>query len=307
MNFQQLEYIVALNTFRNFVQAADHCHVTQPTLTMMVKKLEEELGMKLFDRSKSPLQPTEMGELILAKARRILSEAGEMRSFAKAGKEELIGPLRIGIIPTLAPYLLPLFLPDFLKEHTQIELTVIEQTTAELVAQLKRGEIDVAILVGPLEEKEVRELPLFHEPLLVYASAGHPLLKGKQVEPRQLNADGLWLLEEGHCFRSQVLQICSKGRQQGIRGLHYQSGSLETLKAMVDRGLGYTLVPELSLGAERKQVRRFQDPQPTREVCLAVYHSFYKEGVLLALQNSILASVPKEFKKSGKVMKVKWR
>lgn len=306
MNIQQLEYIVALDIYRNHVKAAGHCNVTQPTLSMMVKKLEEELNVKIFDRSAQPLKPTPTGEIIIAKARQILQEIRNLKEFIRDQKDSIEGEFRLGVIPTLAPYLLPKFLNSFLANHPGTSFTVMEMQTQEIIDYLKTNRLDLAILVTPLEDKEIREIPIFYEPILLYTSEHLNYYKQEKVNPKSLSLENLWLLEEGHCFRGQVMNLCSAKERKTVNQLNYQSGSFETLKAMIDNDYGYTLIPEMAVNVKSKHVKRFIEPEPVREVSLAVHHGFVKEALLQKLRDAILKIIPPHFKKNEKYMRVRW-
>lgn len=306
MNIQQLEYIVALDIFRNHVKAADHCHVTQPTLSMMVKKLEDELEVKIFDRSSLPLKPTATGEIILTKARQILQEIRNMKEFIKDQKDSIDGEFRLGVIPTLAPYLLPRFLNGFLDQHPGTSFTVMEMQTQEIIDHLKTNRLDIGILVTPLDDKEIREIQIFYEPILLYTSEHLQYYKLDKVDLQSLSLQNLWLLEEGHCFRGQVMNLCSARDRQKNNQLNYQSGSFETLKAMIDNDYGYTLIPELAVNTKSHHVKRFYEPEPVREVSLAVHYGFVKEMLLIKMREAILKSIPANFKKTEKFMRVRW-
>ena len=305
MNLQQLEYIVALDIHRNHAKAAEHCHVTQPTLSMMVKKLEGELGIKVFDRGQ-PLKPTASGEIVIGRARQILQEIKNLKQFISSEKDSIQGAFRLGVIPTLAPYLLPRFLNEFLAQHPETSFTVIEMQTEDIIKNLKTGRLDVGILVTPLDDKEIREIPVFYEPILLYTSPSLKYYQQEKVAIKSLNSDKLLLLEEGHCFRGQVMNLCPADGKRPHQQLHYQSGSFETLKAMVDNEYGYTLIPELAVDTKRKQVKRFISPEPVREVSLAVHTGFVKEMLIVKLREAILKSIPQHFKKNERYIRVRW-
>ena len=310
MTLQQFEYIVALDTYRHFVTAADHCFVTQPTLTLQVKKLEDEIGIQIFDRSRYPLTPTPAGEKIILKARQILREMKQMKEIISDSKDNISGEYRVGIIPTLAPYLLPLVLGEFVNKYPEISLVINELESETIIDYLKTDLLDIGILVTPLEENNIREIPLFQEPFLIYASDQNPLFKLKKVRPEDVTTEGLWLLNKGHCFRNQVLNICNKRDvPSAFRGIVYESGSIETLKNLVKSNVGYTLVPELAVTheIENPMVKRFTDPQPAREVSIVVHNSFSKETLLVKLREEILAKIPDRFIKSKKFIKVNWK
>jgi LysR family hydrogen peroxide-inducible transcriptional activator len=305
MNLHQLEYIVALDIHRNHAKAAEHCHVSQPTLSMMVKKLEGELGVKIFDKGQ-PLKPSPSGEVIITRARQILQEIKNLKEFIRSEKESIAGEFRLGVIPTLAPYLLPRFLNEFLQKHQGTSFTVMEMQTEDIVKHLITGRLDVGILVTPLDNKEIREIPVFYEPILLYTSEHLKYYQQDKVSLKSLNTENLLLLEEGHCFRGQVMNLCSAKGKRPHQQLNYQSGSFETLKAMVDNNYGYTLIPELAVDTRRKQVKHFTGPEPVREVSLAVHVGFVKEMLLVKLREAILKAIPPHFRKNEKYVRVRW-
>lgn len=305
MNLQQLEYIVALDIHRNHVKAAEHCHVTQPTLSMMVKKLEAELGVKIFDKSQ-PLKPTPSGELIILRARQILLEIRNLKEFIRNEKDSIEGEFRLGVIPTLAPYLLPRFLNAFLERNPGTSFTVIELQTGDIIRYLKTNRLDLGILVSPIDDREIREVPVFYEPILLYTSEKLKYFQQDRVNLKSLTYDNLLMLEEGHCFRGQVENLCSAKGKSIHHQLSYQSGSFETLKAMVDNNYGYTLIPELAVNTKSRHVKRFMSPEPVREVSLAVHSGFVKETLLAKLREAILKSIPPGFAKNEKQMRVRW-
>lgn len=294
MTLQQLEYIVALDEYRHFVTAAEHCFVSQPNLTMQVKKLEEEVGVKIFDRNKKPLQPTEIGKEVIIRARQILRESRQLTEFVSHEKESMEGELSIGIIPTLAPYLLPKLLPIFIKENPKIHLKIQEVQTGQIISQIKSGIIDIGLLVTPISETEIKEIPIFYEPFLLYLPEKHRLFHEKLLLAEELDPSDILVLDEGHCFRDQTLSICNNARSGTSIGFEYQSGSIETLKNLVQHGVGFTLVPELSVIDELDSVhvKRFSSPEPVREVSLVVHNSFIKDSVISRLQETIRRIVP---------------
>lgn len=294
MTLQQLEYIVALDEYRHFVTAAEHCFVSQPNLTMQVKKLEEEVGVKIFDRNKKPLQPTEIGKEVIIRARQILRESRQLTEFVTHEKESMEGELSIGIIPTLAPYLLPKLLPVFIKENPKIHLKIQEVQTGQIISQIKSGVVDIGILVTPISETEIKEIPIFYEPFLLYLPEKHRLFHEKLLLAEELDPSDILVLDEGHCFRDQTLSICNNAKSGTSIGFEYQSGSIETLKNLVQHGVGFTLVPELSVIDELDSVhvKRFSSPEPVREVSLVVHNSFIKDSVIARLQETIRRIVP---------------
>lgn len=303
MTFVQLEYIVAVDTYRHFAIAAGHCFVTQPTLSMQVQKLEDELGLKIFDRSKQPVIPTEAGRAIIEQARKILGEKFVINEIVQEKKGILTGELRIGIIPTLAPYLLPLFVKNFTGKYPQIKLIVNELTTEMVVARLREGRIDVGVLVTPLQENGIREQVLFYEELLVYVSRKNAAYKKTYMLAQDIDPDKLWLLEEGHCFRSQIVNLCEL-RKASKEGSHfdYEAGSLETLRRMVELNDGITILPELAAldltGKQQQLIRHFKRPAPMREVSLVVHRDFVKQRLINVLHEEILRSVPEKVRQN---------
>lgn len=294
MNIQQLEYLLAVARFRHFAQAAAACHVTQPTLSMMIQKLEEELGVKLLDRSQKPVVPTEIGEAVIIRARRVLNEVGGIRELAQAYRGEIEGSLSLGVIPTLAPYLVPLFAGCFLDEHPKIKLRIGEYTTEEIIRLLQRSELDIGIMATPLGEKSLREIPLFYEAFVVYTrneNTRNYLLPG-DIDPSEL-----WLLEASHCFHSQVMNLCEL-RQKSSPQLDYAAGSIETLIQLVESQKGSTILPELATrsmsAAQKQRIRLFLPPAPAREVSLVIHQDFARNQILEALQQAILESLPEE-------------
>lgn len=292
MTLQQLHYIVAIEETGQFSRAATACHVTQPTLTTMVRKLEDELGVTLFDRRSTPIRPTTDGVALLAQARVVLREAAQMKALVKELRTGTSGTYRIGIIPTLAPYLLPLFLARFADEHPHAKLVIDEQRTSRILAGLRSGGLDIGILAGPLNDDDLETITLFREPFLAYLPAGHPLLKQRRIDRKDLRKAPLWVLSEGHCLRDQTLGICQHPSSAGHENIVYSTGSIETLKRMVNSGSGLTLVPELSTTPEERHVRRFVAPEPVREVVLAVRKPFVRRKAIEALTRSIRSALP---------------
>ncbi len=247
MNLQQLEYIASVDTHRHFAKAAESCFVTQATLSVMIKKLELELDLVLFDRSKQPVQPTEAGKAVIEQARLVLKEKALIAQIASSLKSGLQGELRLGIIPTLAPYLLPLFLPRFLKNFPKVRLKIVEQTTGHLLDMLATDKLDVGMMATPLHQKRFKETPLFYEPFKVFVAAEGAMGNKKYVLPEDIDVNKLWLLEEGHCLRAQTLNLCELQKQQAAaHHLDYETGSIESLLKITEMNDGITIVPELA-------------------------------------------------------------
>jgi LysR family hydrogen peroxide-inducible transcriptional activator len=308
MNLQQLTYLVALDTHRQFGLAADKSCVSQPALSVQVQKLEEELGVLLFDRTQRGAEPTAVGVKVIAQARRVLCEAQQLRELVRLEKGEVVGELRLGVIPTLAPYLVPRFLVGLTTAYPNLRVRVEELRSEEIMQQLKDHRLDVGLLATPLDDRQLHELPLLDDPFLLLASATHPLAGQATVQPTDLQSPGLWLMQQGHCFRNQVVNLCGASSPTGA--VTYESGSIETLKELVRRHHGYTLVPELAVVDEvdyNPLLKRFADPAPVREVSLVVRHGFVRTTLLAALRNLILASVPARLHAGKAREKVRWR
>ena len=307
----QLAYIVAVAQYQNFGKAAASCFVSQPTLSMQIQKLEEDLGVTLFDRTKKPVQPTAIGQKIVEQAQVALQEVFRLEEIIKVEKGEISGDFKLGIIPTLAPYLLPLFLEDFTRSYPKVNLIIEELQTQQIIQKLRQDDIDAGILVTPLNSSGIVEQPLFNDPFVVYLSPSHPLHKLKEVSEKDLMLDDLWLLNEGHCFRDQAIEICKKVRRGKVakNNLEFESGNLETLKRLVDKSFGYTLAPSLAImglskSELQKKVRFFKSPVPTREVSIVYSRSYLKKSIIDVLQKKIVSSIPKEFKKSSSKSRV---
>ncbi|MFN3377947.1 MAG: LysR substrate-binding domain-containing protein [Runella zeae] len=301
MTFVQLEYLVALDTYRHFATAAENCFVTQPTLSMQIQKLEDELGVKLFDRSKQPVVPTEIGEAVIRQARVLLREALKTREIVDEHRGIVAGEIRVGIIPTLAPYLLPLFLANFIQKYPHVKVKIKELTTENLLAKLNKDLIDVGIVATPLHDERVFEEPLFYEEFVAYVSENEVAYQKEFLLSEDIDLSRLWLLEEGHCFRGQILNICELRKQNPVnRNFEYESGSIETLKRMVESYGGVTILPELSLAdlseTQLLQVRQFHNPKPIREVSLVTLRHHLRRGPIEAMKAEILAVIPEKMK-----------
>jgi LysR family hydrogen peroxide-inducible transcriptional activator len=308
MNFQQLEYIVALNKHRNFARAAAATFVTQPTLSAMVHKLEEELGLQIFDRKQHPITPTFTGETIVEHAVVILNEIARLRAYTKEVKGEIAGELRMGIIPTLAPYLLPLFLTPLAEKHPLLQVFIKEMVTEDIIKQLKTRELDMGVLVTPLHDEQLKERPLFYEEFYAYAAPTEHLGNKKYILPKEINIDHLWLLEEGHCFRHQIFNLCElKQSYSTSNNLHYQAGSIETLINIVDRHEGVTIIPHLAtlnLTQEQKKNLHSFASQPVREISLVVNHTYPRQKLLQHVQTEIKASLPHPESNSRNIVEI---
>lgn len=308
----QLEYIVAVDTFRHFGKAAEHCFITQPTLSMQIKKLEEDLEVVIFDRSKQPLIPTDVGERIIEQSRIILQDAEKINDIVKDHKNLISGELKIGIIPTLAPYLLPLFIGNYKRKYPNILIKVEELTTGNIVDQLNRDLLDVGILVTPLKEERITERPIFYEEMKLYIHENHPLASHSDIRISDIAVPEIWLLSDGHCFRHQVINLCSfKGSSTEELPFHFEAGSLETLMNIIDKEGGLTLVPELTCmdmaRGRSNHVRTFSDATPLREVSLVHSRHFAKNKLIDLLWKEIVASMPEKLLDKSRGTIVEWR
>jgi LysR family hydrogen peroxide-inducible transcriptional activator len=303
MTFVQLEYIVAIDTYRHFARAAKQCFVTQPTLSMQIHKLEKELGIRIFDRNKQPVLPTQAGAEIISQAREILSQRDTMEDIIQTKKGIISGELKIGIIPTLAPYLLPLFVQSFTRQYPLVKLIVNELTTEYILLRLREGRIDAGILVTPLHANGIKEDILFYEELVAYVSKSNAAYKKNYILAKDIDPAKLWLLEEGHCFRSQIVNLCElqKSSREGTH-FEYEAGSIETLRRMVDLNDGITIMPELATfdmtGKQQNHLRHFKHPAPVREVSIVVHRDYVKKKLIEILKKEILAAVPEKIKKN---------
>ncbi|MCJ0741668.1 hydrogen peroxide-inducible genes activator [Pedobacter montanisoli] len=304
MTLVQLEYIVAVDTYRSFVSAAEKCFVTQPTLSMQIQKLEEFLNVKIFDRSKQPVVPTEIGTQIIQQARIVLQENQKIKEIINNQQQEITGELKIGIIPTIAPYLLPEVIAVMLAKYPDLKLYIWEYTTDDIIHHLKTGVIDCGILATPLIDTNLEEYPLFYENFVGYISKNSKLYKKKAIDAHDFDEENIWLLNEGHCMRSQVLNICRTTKNNKPQTLTYNTGSVETLIRMVDVNEGTTLLPALALRdlntKQLNKVRYFKSPEPVREIGLVTHKSFVKRRMLQALKDEILAIIPKSMKQKKK-------
>lgn len=297
MNLQQLEYVIAIDDHRHFARAAEKVHVTQPTLSMMVQKLEAELGVKIFDRSRQPVTPTREGKQIIHRARQIIAGVNHLREYCHELKNEILGEVRLAIIPTLAPYLLPYFLKAFTERYPALKITLRERVTNEIIHSLKTGEADIGILATPLHEPLLDEHPIFYEEFFAYTAEDENLPRKKYLLPKDIDLHKLWLLEEGHCLRNQVFNLCElKKKDFESDKLHYEAGSIETLRNLVDHNKGITILPHLAtLDLSKKQMQRlreFAPPKPVREISLVVAHNFSRLNLLKALKAEIEQHLP---------------
>lgn len=298
MTLNELRYIVAVARERHFGHAAEACFISQPTLSVAVKKLEEELGVSLFERRKGEVSVTPIGEQIVAQAQRVLEEASGIRQIARQGQDQLDGPLRLGAIYTIGPYLLPYLIPELAVRAPKMPLMIEENYTASLAEKLKRGDLDVIMISLPFEEPGVLTMPLYREPFVLLLPSSHPLNQKRHFAISDLKKEDVLLLGAGHCFRDQVLQVCPdcmrRSSIDGGAGNTLEGGSLETIRYMVASGLGVTILPCSAAGAERFSerlvtIRRFEHDPPSRTVALAWRKSFPRPEAVNVLRDAVLA------------------
>ncbi|MDD4990691.1 MAG: hydrogen peroxide-inducible genes activator [Paludibacter sp.] len=293
MTLQQLEYILALEKTRHFVRAAELCGVTQPTLSAMIQKLEDELDCKIFDRSRQPIEVTEIGNQIIQQAQVIIYQANQLKESIKSEKDTLSGTLHIAIIPTIAPYLLPQFISAFKSEHPTIALKVSEMHTDTIIEKLRVAEIDMAILSTPLDDPKILEVPLYYEKFTAYISPSEPIYSRTELSATDMPLDKLWVLEEGHCLRNQVFNFCI---EKPVQNSTYEAGSIDTLVRIVDVNGGYTVIPELHIDLltdkQKMNLREIVKPEATREISVVIRHDFVREGMLNAVANCIKQIIP---------------
>jgi LysR family transcriptional regulator, hydrogen peroxide-inducible genes activator len=302
MTITQMEYTVAVDKHGSFITAADKCHVTQPTLSMQIQKLEEELGIKIFDRNHHPIMVTEMGAEIIAQMRNALLEVGKVYQLLSNKKEEIKGKLNVGILPTIAPYLLPKILKTFFATYPDFQLQIFELHTEALVKRLKDDKLDLAIITTPLGEKELKETALYFEPYVAYLGNEHNLLQSKNIKPKQINGGELWTLNDEHCMQFQAMQLCdnSQNRNNSNVRLQYQTGTIASLVKMVENNGGVTIIPELCLEDflehQLENVRYFEEPQPVRQISYVTNKYFIKNKLAQAFIKHTLAQIPDSMK-----------
>lgn len=298
----QLEYIVAVERFGNFGQAAKSCFVTQPTLSMQIQKAEEELGILIFDRSSHPVRATPIGQKVLEQCAIVLSQAARLTAIIQETHESVEGELRLGVIPTLAPYVLPLFLDRFCRAFPKVRLHVEEAKTDDILIALRRNQLEVGLCATPLDEPMIEEHPLFVEPFYIYASKDSALAKLDEVSDADLKHERVLLLTEGHCLRAQMIRVCGSRQAKKSKdavGFDFESGSVETLCRLVEQRLGYTVIPHLAKAWNTTRSGRvipFSEPRPSREVSLCVHASFARRALLQALIDCIRDSLPAELR-----------
>ncbi len=295
MTLQQLQYIISLDNNKHFLNAAEECGVTQPTLSTMIQKLEDELDVKLFDRSHQPLTTTEIGKEIISQAKIVLKHAEFLKEVIKNKRESLEGTLNLAIIPTIAPSLLPKFLIEFRKSYPKIDLQIQEMKTSDIVLNLNQSKIDMGILATPLEIDNLLEIPVYYEKFFAYISPKEELYKQEVLSANNMPLDNLWILQEGHCLRGQVFNFCIEKKESKSV---YEAGSIDTLIKIIDENGGYTVIPELHLqflnDIQLKNIRRIENPQGAREVSIVITNDFIRERLLNAVVDTVKSIVPDE-------------
>ncbi|HEY5589594.1 MAG TPA: LysR substrate-binding domain-containing protein [Paludibacter sp.] len=293
MTLQQLEYVLALDKTRHFVRAAELCGVTQPTLSAMIQKLEDELDCKIFDRSRNPIESTEIGKKIIRQAQEIIYQANQLKETVQSEKETLSGTLHLAVIPTIAPYLLPQFIAAFKQSYPEISLKVSEMHTSTIIEKLRIAEIDMAILSTPLDDPKILEVPLYYEKFVAYISPNEPIYEKTELSATDMPLDRLWVLEEGHCLRNQIFNFCTDKTQHSST---YEAGSIDTLVKIVDVNGGYTVIPELHIELlsekQKLNLRDIVKPEATREISVVIRHDFVREGILNAVAECIKQIIP---------------
>ena len=300
MTLQQLEYIVAVYRTRHFVKAAEACGVTQPTLSAMIQKLEAELDVKLFERSSQQVVPTPIGKVVVEQAWKVLNRARKIKDIVAEEKKALTGTFRLGILPTIAPYLLPRFFPRLMRENSSLEIRVVEMKTAYIRRSIDRGEIDAAVMVDTGDLDDYALTTLFYEQFLAYVSPSDQLSAKKSIKTSDLSNELLWLLDEGHCFRDQLVKYCQLKAAKTSQSA-YSLGSIETFMRIVENGQGMTFIPELATmqltPTQKELVRPFAIPIPTREVVMATSKAFVRQSLLNMIVGQIRNSVPEKMLK----------
>jgi len=291
MTITQLQYVLAVAEHKNFTLAAEKCFVTQPTLSMQIQKVEEELKIQIFDRTKKPIQLTDIGQKIVNQAKNIVNEADRMKDIVEQQKGFIGGEFRLAIIPTIMPTLLPMFLNTFIKKFPKVKLIIEELNTDEIILKLKNGNLDAAIAATPLSDEKLKEIVLYYEPFVAYIPEKHRIADKKEIEVSDLNLDEILLLQDGHCFRDGILNLCKNQDVKSLNTFQIQSGSFETLIKLADEGLGLTLLPYLHTldlkENDKLKLKHFKDPKPAREISLIFPKTELKIQIIDALKQTI--------------------
>lgn len=289
MTITQLSYVLAVAEHQNFTKAAEKCFVTQPTLSMQIQKLEDELDIQIFDRSKKPIELTEVGKKIVEQAKNIVNESDRIQDIVDQQKGFIGGEFKLGIIPTIMPTLLPMFLKTFIKRYPKVKLKIEELNTEEIISRINDGHLDAAIAATPLENEAIKERVLYFEPFVCYIPSNHRLKPNKKINVNDLDINDILLLEDGHCFRDGVINLCKVFKNTNDEQFQLESGSIETLVRLSNEGLGMTLLPYLHTldlkDQEKNNLHYFEDPSPAREVSIIYHKSELKMHIIEALQS----------------------
>lgn len=297
MTITQMEYIVAVDKYGSFVTAADKCNVTQPTLSMQIQKLEDEFGVKLFDRNHHPVVTTLVGSEIIEQVRNVLFEVNKVKELIQTKNNGMKGRLNIAILPTLAPYILPKMLNEFMDKFPDVELQIFELTTENIVKLLKEEKLDFGILATPLHDKDLKETPIFYEQFVAYLGENHPLLAKKSILATDLNINELWTLNDEHCMHFQAINLCEGNvRNRDNKHLQYQTGTIQSLVKMVENNGGCTILPELCIEDfyehQLENIRYFGVPEPVREVSLVHSRYFVKNKIATSFMQLVSKYIP---------------
>lgn len=300
MTIQQIEYVLAVSKYRHFAKAAEHCNVTQPTLSAMIQKLEDELEAKIFDRNTQPVSVTEIGEKIIEQAKQITEYFSKIKDIVLEEKKTVEGVFKLAVLPTIAPYLLPRFFPNMMLKYPKLDIRVIEMKTSQVAKALKEGEVDAAIIANEIKDSMFINNILFYEEFFVYTSRKERIFEKERVKTTDITGERLWLLDEGHCFRDQMIKFCQLEKVR-LNQIAYSLGSMETFMRMVESGKGITFIPQLAIeqfsDEQKEMVRPFAIPTPTRPIVLVTKNNFIKYSILNEINNEISNSIPIEFKK----------
>ncbi len=306
-----MQYVVAVDTYRHFATAAEKSFVSQPTLSMQLKKMEEELGLVIFDRSRQPVVPTEAGRKVIEQCRLVLQEAERIYRIAQEAKDEISGEFRIGIIPTVAPYLLPLFAGKFKRQFPQIHLIVQEIVTEQIEELLQKDLLDAGVLVTPLHNPNIIEQPVYYEEMMIYLNSEHPLSSKPVIKVNDIATPDIWLLSDGHCFRHQVINLCELEDIESDLPFDFEGGSLGTIMKIIDIEGGFTLIPELAGieagSTDKRKIRHFSNIVPLREVSIVYTRRFAKAKMIDMLAESISKSIPEQMLDKERGTIVEWR
>jgi LysR family transcriptional regulator, hydrogen peroxide-inducible genes activator len=297
MTITQLGYVLALEKYQSFVEASNYCNISQPALSMQVKKLEDQLGVEMFDRSSTPIKITNIGQQIINQAKNVFKEYKQVYELISEYKDAINGTLRLGIIPTVSPYLLPLFLKNFEEKYPALNIEIEELTTHNIEEKLRNGSLDMGILATPLNQPDLVEEHLYYEELVAYISKENLLYSKNYILSKELDLNQLWLLEEGHCLRNQIENFCElKQKQNKNSQLKLKTGSLETVIKLANNYAGMTLLPELVIhdwsAEELSHIRHFSGDKPMREISIITEKTYKRNAILKALKEEIMNRLP---------------